>query len=121
MKWAMNSVFRSVLDDAEFKRTVQIESKAVFEGLVAKQHVSLEEISGNGVLGRTNDRQFFHFMTVGGHHHRAERPQINSNIQYIFRHRLTVFRISLAFMKSAHINLPSNCANDVETGMVEIL
>ena len=97
------AVFRCVLDDTELKRAVKVESESVLQGLVAKEHVSLEEVSSDGVFRRSDDGQLFHFMTVRGYHHRAERPQVDSNIQHIFRHRLTVFRISPAFMKSPHM------------------
>ena len=102
------AVFRCVLDDTEFKRAVKIESESVLQGLVAKQHVSLEEVSSDGVLRGSDDGQLFHFMTVRGYHHRAERPQVDSNIQHIFRHRLTDLRKPPHLMNGAHMNHSSD-------------
>ena len=98
------AVVRCVLDDTELKRAVKVESESVLQGLVAKEHVSLEEVSSDGVFRRSDDGQLFHFMTVRGYHHRAERPQVDSNIQHIFRHRLTDLRKPPHLMNGAHMN-----------------
>ena len=81
------SVLGRVLDDTELKRAVEVQSQAVLQGLVAKKDVSLQEVPSDRVLGCSNDRQFFHFMAVGGDHHRTEGSQVNSNIQHVFCHR----------------------------------
>ena len=58
------SVLGCVLDDTEFEGAEKVQRQSILEGLVAKEHVSLQEVASDGVFGRTNDRQFFHFVAV---------------------------------------------------------
>jgi len=90
------TVFGRVLDDTEFKRAVQVESQTVLQRLVTEQDITLEEVSRNGVFGRTDDGQFFHFVTVGRDHHGTECPQIDSNVQRFVGHEIAY---ALHFMK----------------------
>ena len=61
--------------------------KRALSTIMAEENITLEEVSCNGVFGCTNNRQFFHFMTIRGDHHRAEGSQVDSNIQHVFCHR----------------------------------
>ncbi len=81
------AVFRRVFDDTEFKRAEQVECQAVLQCFMTEKDIALQEVSSNRVFGSTNNRQFFHFMTVGGDHHGAEGTQVDSNIQHVFCHR----------------------------------
>jgi len=58
------AVFGCVLDDPELNWAGEILWQAVLEGLVSEENISLQEVPSDGVLGGSNDRQFFDFVAV---------------------------------------------------------
>ena len=79
-------VLGGVLDDTEFEGAVEVQRQAVLERLFTEQHVTLQEVAGDGVLGRPDNGQLFHFVGCGGHHDGTEGSEVDSNVKRLFGH-----------------------------------